>query len=157
MCPLCFLVPIHFNQFLSFSVLVDLDESVHERNKEQMQNIGSRVDPLSSNRGHVKAGNKDLTMRMKPNRVVDASRLNYKYVAPSPIKNPDKENGKAFEDSSSDSDNMVQKNKVSSSKIEKEVKVGDATALVSSELLVNTAADTTFPSEVVTDNIPFCL
>lgn len=149
------MVPVHFNQFISFSVLVDPDESVHERDKEHTQNIGPRVDPLSSNRGYIKAGNKDLTVRMKPNHVVDASRLNYKYVPP--IKKPDKENGKAFEDSSSDSDNMVQKNKVSSSKIEKAVKVGDATAHVSSELLVNTADDPTLPSEVVSDNRTFCL
>nr|GLL23496.1 uncharacterized protein LOC109188019 isoform X1 [Ipomoea trifida] len=135
----------------TLSVLVDPDESVHERDKEHTQNIGPRVDPLSSNRGYIKAGNKDLTVRMKPNHVVDASRLNYKYVPP--IKKPDKENGKAFEDSSSDSDNMVQKNKVSSSKIEKAVKVGDATAHVSSELLVNTADDPTLPSEWIPPNL----
>ncbi|XP_019194027.1 PREDICTED: uncharacterized protein LOC109188019 isoform X2 [Ipomoea nil] len=135
----------------TLSVLVDLDESVHERNKEHMQNISPRVDPLSSNRGCIKPGNKDLTVRVKPNHVVDASRLNYKYVPP--IKKAVKENGKAFEDSSSDSDNMAQKNKVSSSKIEKAVKVCDATAHVSPELLVNTADDPTLPSEWVPPNL----
>ncbi|CAH9052780.1 unnamed protein product [Cuscuta europaea] len=137
----------------TLSVSVHLDESVHESNKEQMQNISPAIDPTSSNSRHFKAETKDIKSRMKSNHGVDASRLNNRSVAALSTKDLNKESKKDFEDSSSDSDNIVQKNKISSSKTEKEIKVGDTTAHTSSESLVNASSDPTLPSEWIPPNL----
>ncbi|VFQ87910.1 unnamed protein product [Cuscuta campestris] len=135
------------------SVSVDLDGTLHGRSKEQMQNIGPMIDSISSNSRHFNDEKNVYASRMKANHGVDASRLDYRYAAALSSKELNKENRNSIEDSSSDSDNVVLKKTIYSSKAEKAANVGDATAHASSELPVNDSADPTLPSEWIPPNL----
>ncbi|XP_075112372.1 uncharacterized protein LOC107797999 isoform X1 [Nicotiana tabacum] len=129
---------------------VDLDDSVCRVSKEPLPRIGQRTDIISSTGEHY-AERKERIMMHQP--VVDKSRFGKKYVALSPPKRPIKE---TFEDSSSDSDNVVQTNKVSIPTMEttlKSVETNPRVSHASSESFIDAPADSSLPVEWVPPNV----
>ncbi|KAL2454047.1 Phox-associated domain [Abeliophyllum distichum] len=139
----------------SLSVLetlsVDLDDTARETYKEYMDNIGPVIDPLSSKRENFRNTNKESALLNKGDHVADGARLKTKGPVLSPPKKPVKGFEKAFEDSSSDSDDPEQKNLLLTRKLEKTVK-SDEEALYASGS-IDAATDPALPSEWVPPNL----
>ncbi|KAK4361890.1 hypothetical protein RND71_017131 [Anisodus tanguticus] len=127
----------------------DLD-TVHKVRKEPPPKIVQRTDIISSTGEHY-AERKERILMHHP--VVDESRFGKRYVALAPPKRPTKE---TFEDSSSDSDNVVQTNKVSVPSVEatlKSVETNSRASHASSESFVDAPVDSSLPVEWVPPNV----
>ncbi|XWS11921.1 hypothetical protein CRYUN_Cryun37aG0046700 [Craigia yunnanensis] len=140
----------------SFSILetlsVDLDHNPSEKSKKSSNVMGPLMGPLSSRREQLDTKSKESALRMKPNLAMDGLR-NAKDVSYSPSKIPTKERGKSFEDSGSDSDTRMQNN-LFVRNMGKNVKRRENDRMENaSELLLDTAAHSTLPTEWVPPNL----
>ncbi|XP_059645614.1 uncharacterized protein LOC132287124 isoform X2 [Cornus florida] len=132
---------------------VDLDDTAREKSKVVNNIAGCLPELLSPRREYSSTEIKESAIQ-KHNVAADESRLDPKLVVHSPSKKPLKDLGKPFEDSGSDSDNLVQMNKTATRNLGKTVKGSDGDGLiVSSESLIDSATDPTFPSEWVPPNL----
>ncbi|XP_022844937.1 uncharacterized protein LOC111368009 [Olea europaea var. sylvestris] len=128
---------------------VDLEDTGHETYKEYMDNVGPVDDPLSSERENLSNKNKESALLIKGGHAVDGAKFKTKGSAVSPPKKPGKAFEKAFEDSSSDSDNLEQKNPLLTGKLERSVE-SDKVALCESGSM---DADLALPSDWVPPNL----
>ncbi|CAK9174605.1 unnamed protein product [Ilex paraguariensis] len=139
----------------SLSIIETLsDDTGHEKSEDAGNIIRPAIDLLSSRRGQMNAEGKKSASQMKHDCVADVSRLNKNGATLSPPKRIAKEYRRPFEDSSSDSDNVVQKNIFPTKNSGKTTKGGDSDDLHGSpELLMDAAADPALPSEWVPPNL----
>lgn len=114
--------------------------------------IGPLGDPLSSRRELSNAESKESASQMKHNSIVDGPRLITKNVALSPPRRPSKDLGKKFEDSDSDSENVVQKNLLPARNLKHTVKGSDRDSIHAPSDSVLDDADP-IPSEWVPPNL----
>lgn len=126
-----------------------MDGTANEKNKVVADSAGPIMDQLPSKRELQNSETKGSAPQMRINHVTDLSRLNTITVAPIPPEKPAKAFRKPLEDSSNDSDKMVEDKIPLNRKLGTTVKEGEVYGLPPAyELPIDAATDPTLPSDV---------